>query len=77
MRIATTEMPATWYAVSRKRGDANFVIIDRDKVGTGTTDLTGTLLDYSNLSNVEARSYSSTPMLCKTCLASNSSRWKL
>ena len=43
----------------RKRGDANFVIIDRDKVGTGTTDLTGTLLDYSNLSNVEARSYSS------------------
>lgn len=56
MRIATTEMPATWYAVSRKRGDANFVIIDRaDTVG----DLSGALLDYSNLSNVESRSYGS------------------
>lgn len=58
MRISTTELPATWYAVSRKRGDANLIIIDRNST-TKEADLSGNLLDYSSLSNVESKTYSS------------------
>lgn len=49
LRIATTEIPVSWYAVSRRRGDANFVIRT-----TKAAPISGTnnAFDYSDITNL-------------------------
>ena len=49
LRIATTEIPVSWYAVSRRRGDANFVIRT-----TSAQFVSGSnnAFDYSDITNL-------------------------
>lgn len=46
MRIGTSEIPSTWYAISRERGNATFLVID--KVNGATINTNDHVLDYSN-----------------------------
>ena len=48
LRIATTEIPVSWYAVSRRRGDANFVIRKTTTSNLSSTDG----IDYNDITNI-------------------------
>ena len=48
LRIATTEIPVSWYAVSRRRGDANFVIRTTTTNNLNSTDG----IDYNDITNI-------------------------
>uniref|UniRef100_A0A6C0CNS4 Uncharacterized protein n=1 Tax=viral metagenome TaxID=1070528 RepID=A0A6C0CNS4_9ZZZZ len=52
LRIGTLDIPASWYSISRTRGNANFLILDRTQ---GDTINVGDLvLDYHDLTDIEA-----------------------
>lgn len=51
MRIGTLEIPATWYAISSTRGNATFLITDRTQ--GDTLSVGDTVIDYSNLSDLQ------------------------
>ena len=69
LRIATTEIPVSWYAVSRRRGDANFVIRDASASITSQTTIPGPpplpglipAIDYSDITNISEASDTELP----------------
>ena len=68
LRIATTEIPVSWYAVSRRRGDANFVIrmarstLTNDNINnTGTATHAPRAFYYSDITNVNKSAFITVP----------------
>ena len=57
MRIGTSEIPSTWYAISRERGNATFIIVDR--VNGATINTGDPVLDYSNIDNIQETTFGS------------------
>ena len=57
MRIGTSEIPSTWYAISRERGNATFIIVDR--VNGATINAGDPVLDYSNIDNIQETTFGS------------------
>jgi hypothetical protein len=56
MRIGTSEIPSTWYAISRERDNATFLVID--KVNGATINAGEYALDYSNPDNIQEIAFS-------------------